>query len=53
MNRCGNCGKYPLCENTNGASENSCKKFIKKEIGKWEDTYIKNTHYIKEMNLYV
>lgn len=53
MQRCGNCGKYPLCENTNGASEKSCNNFIKKEIGKWEDINIKSMHYIKEIDLYV
>jgi hypothetical protein len=29
-NRCGNCGKYPFCNQTNGAS-GYCNKWIKRE----------------------
>lgn len=42
MNRCGNCGKYPLCESTNMASQEACDDFIKRKIGEWQNIDIKN-----------
>lgn len=33
MNKCGNCGKYPFCNKTNGASMEKCEEFIKRKVG--------------------
>lgn len=30
-NRCGNCGRYPFCENTKGATD-YCNNWIKRNI---------------------
>ncbi len=30
--RCGNCGKYPFCNNTKGAFQIRCDKFQKKSL---------------------
>ena len=30
--RCGNCGKYPFCKRTNGATD-CCNEWIKRKVG--------------------